>query len=103
MKITQSFRDKASETRRIFGTEGNSITKIVNRALRSFKSQPFDYSEPKDKLLKNPVTIRHNSDFENAKIMGITIAYCNIQIEKTMSRRQPAAVLDETVNFRVEE
>ena len=85
LRPTQSFNDSITNTRSTFGASGNDRSKIVKRALIAYKNQPFEYSEPHDKGVGNPVTI--SLDFRTSvmddfvaelspkQVQGITIAF----------------------------
>ena len=111
LRPTQSFLDVVTNIRRSFGTEGNDRSKIVKRSLIAYKKQPFEYSEPKDKGVGNPVTI--SMDFRTSvmddfiaelspkQVQGITIAFGNDKIENRSKRREEPQ-LDPCDNYKIE-
>ena len=97
-RATTSFRNAINEARRVFGCEDNSATQIVKRALRSYANAPFEYSIPRDKCLF-ATSMRIETDLTPKVVIGISIAYINIQIEKYNSRRSVPLQLDKCENY----
>ena len=99
---TIAFRDKIAEARRIFGTDGNSATAIVRRALRYHKTHNFDYKPVRCKGESSPVSWRIETDLTPKELQGLVIEYINIQIEKTASRIQKPLDLDSCKEYIIE-
>jgi len=101
LRTTQQYKDAISEARRTFGHDDNSCTQISKRALRWFKSQPFDIPKLNGIGMGSPTTIRLETELNNKDFQMVVIMYVNEQIEKYSSRIKRPLQLDKCINYEI--
>jgi len=101
-RLTQSFKDIISELQDTFELSGNSCSDIVKRALRWYKSNPFNIPELKEIGVGSPITIRVETELNNKDVQMVVIIYGINQLDKNRKRIYPDVKCETTVNFRID-
>lgn len=103
LRTTQQFKDAITNARSTFGHDDNSCTQISKRAIRWFKSNPFDIPKLNGIGTGSPTTIRVETDLNNKDFQMIVIMYVEEQIEKYSSKIKRPLQLDTCDNYLIKE